>query len=102
MHDITSLWNEKKKNNNFNMIFVAVLRTISVNDHIFNHSQWTVETLDLQLCLVEDLAEGRRKRRAGDDAEQGGEAGSAATTAIVAGAWLTPIRRQEPLWRSVT
>jgi hypothetical protein len=28
MHDITSLWNEKRKNNNFNMIFAAVLRTI--------------------------------------------------------------------------
>jgi hypothetical protein len=52
-----------------------------------------VETLGLQLCSVEDLAEGRMKRRAGDNAEQGGEAGSATTTAIVARAWLTPQKK---------
>lgn len=28
MTDITSLWNEKKKNNKYDMIFAAVLRTI--------------------------------------------------------------------------
>jgi hypothetical protein len=42
MTDITSLWNEKKKNNKYNMIFAAVLRTICItrNDHVFNRSQW--------------------------------------------------------------
>jgi hypothetical protein len=44
-----------------------------------------VETLGLQLCSVEDLAEGRRKRIASDDAEQGG-----LPSAIVA---LTPQKK---------
>jgi hypothetical protein len=52
-----------------------------------------VETLGLQLCSVENTVEGRRKRRADDIAEQGGEFGSAATAAIVAGAWLTPQKK---------
>jgi hypothetical protein len=42
MHDISSLWNDFKKNNNLNMIFAVVLRTIWItrNDFIFNRSQW--------------------------------------------------------------
>jgi hypothetical protein len=42
MHDIISLWNDKKRNNKYNMIFAAVLRTIWIarNDHVFNRSQW--------------------------------------------------------------
>jgi hypothetical protein len=40
MPDITSLWNEKKKNNKYNMIFAVVLRTIWItrNDQVFNRS----------------------------------------------------------------
>jgi hypothetical protein len=39
---ITSLWNEKKKNTIYNMIFAAILRTIWIirNDQVFNRSQW--------------------------------------------------------------
>jgi hypothetical protein len=42
MHDITSLWNDKKKNKKYNMIFAVVLRTIWItrNDHVFNRAQW--------------------------------------------------------------
>jgi hypothetical protein len=42
MHDITYLWNDKRKNKKCNMIFAAVLRTIWItrNDHVFNHAQW--------------------------------------------------------------
>jgi hypothetical protein len=42
MTDITSLWHEKEKNDKYNMIFAAVLRTIWItrNDHVFNRSQW--------------------------------------------------------------
>jgi hypothetical protein len=42
MHDISSLWDESKKNNNINMIFAAVLRIIWItrNDFVFNRSQW--------------------------------------------------------------
>jgi hypothetical protein len=42
MHDISSLWNDFKKNNNINMIFAAMLRTIWItrNDFVFNRSQW--------------------------------------------------------------
>jgi hypothetical protein len=42
MHDISSLWNDFKKNNNLNMIFAVVLRTIWItrNDFVFNRSQW--------------------------------------------------------------
>jgi hypothetical protein len=51
-----------------------------------------VETYGLQLCSVENTAEGRRKRRAETVAEQAGDVGSAAA-AIVAGAWLTPQKK---------
>jgi hypothetical protein len=42
LSDITSLWNERKKNTLFNMIFAAILRTIWItrNDQVFNRSQW--------------------------------------------------------------
>jgi hypothetical protein len=42
MPDISSLWNENKKNNKYNMIFAAALRTIWItsNDLVFNRSQW--------------------------------------------------------------
>jgi hypothetical protein len=42
MHDISSLWNDFRKNNNLNTIFAAVLRTIWItrNDFVFNRSQW--------------------------------------------------------------
>jgi hypothetical protein len=42
MHDITYLWNDKRKNKKCNMIFAAVLRTIWItrNDHVFNRAQW--------------------------------------------------------------
>jgi hypothetical protein len=42
LSDITSLWNEKKKNTAYNMIFAAILRTIWIarNDQVFNRSQW--------------------------------------------------------------
>jgi hypothetical protein len=41
MHDISSSWDESKKNNNINMIFAAMLRTIWItrNDFVFNRSQ---------------------------------------------------------------
>jgi hypothetical protein len=42
MHDISSLWVDKNKNININMIFAAVLRTIwiTINDFVFKRSQW--------------------------------------------------------------
>jgi hypothetical protein len=42
MHDISSLWNDNKKNNKYNMIFAAALKTIWItrNDFVFNRSQW--------------------------------------------------------------
>jgi hypothetical protein len=38
MHDVAALWNDRKKNKKYNMIFAAVLRTIWItrNDHVFN------------------------------------------------------------------
>jgi hypothetical protein len=42
MHVVSSLWEDKKKNNPVNMIFAAVLRTIWItrNDIVFNRSPW--------------------------------------------------------------
>jgi hypothetical protein len=42
---------------------------------------------------VENPAEERRKKRADNVAEQGGDVGSASAAAFVAGAWLTPQAR---------
>jgi hypothetical protein len=51
-----------------------------------------VETLGMQLCSVEDFAEGRGKRRADVYAEQVGGSGQDAT-AIVAGSWVIPQKK---------
>jgi hypothetical protein len=42
MLDISSLWNDNKKNDKINMIFAAVLRIIWItkNDFVFNRSKW--------------------------------------------------------------
>lgn len=45
-----------------------------------------METHGLQLCSVGNPAEGGRKRRAGNVAEQDGDFGSAAAAAVMAGA----------------
>jgi hypothetical protein len=52
-----------------------------------------VEAHGLQLCAVGNPVEGGRKRRAEITAEQAGDFGSAATAAVVAGAWLTPQKK---------
>jgi hypothetical protein len=55
--------------------------------------QGVVENLGLQLCSMENPIEGRRKRSADEAVEQVGGFSSAATAAVVAGAWLTPQKR---------
>jgi hypothetical protein len=53
-----------------------------------------VETSGLQLCSVEDPTERRRKRKPEPDDEQTGGVSSVAAAAAVAGAWLTPQKRE--------
>jgi hypothetical protein len=52
-----------------------------------------VEKSSLQSCLMENPAKRGRKRKNDDNAEPAGAAGSNASSAVVAGAWLTPEKK---------